>query len=50
MGDVNVSLAPVLAGLLIGATGYPLFDPVIAAGTAVRFGGAADVHAGPLTD
>jgi cation diffusion facilitator family transporter len=37
MGDVYVSLAPVLAGLLIGATGYPLFDPVIAAGIAVWF-------------
>jgi divalent metal cation (Fe/Co/Zn/Cd) transporter len=37
MGDVYVSLAPVLAGLLIDATGYPLFDPVIAAGIAVWF-------------
>ncbi len=37
MGDVYVSLAPVLAGLLISATGYSLFDPIIAAAVAVWF-------------
>jgi cobalt-zinc-cadmium efflux system protein len=37
MGDVYVSLAPVLAGVLISVTGYSLFDPVIAAAIAVRF-------------
>ncbi len=30
MGDVWVSLAPVVAGLLVIATGRPLFDPIIA--------------------
>jgi Co/Zn/Cd efflux system component len=37
MGDVYVSLAPVLAGVLISVTGYSLFDPVIAAAIAVWF-------------
>ena len=37
MGDVWVSLAPVGAGLLLMLTGYPLFDPLIAAGVAVWF-------------
>ena len=37
MGDVWVSLAPVGAGLLLMLTGYPFFDPLIAAGVAVWF-------------
>jgi cation diffusion facilitator family transporter len=37
MGDVWVSLAPVLAGLLLMLTGYTLFDPLIAAAVAVWF-------------
>jgi cation diffusion facilitator family transporter len=37
IGDVYVSLAPVLAGLLITVTGYALFDPLIAAAIAVWF-------------
>jgi len=35
MGDVYVSLAPVLAGLLVTVSGYSLFDPLIASGIAV---------------
>jgi cobalt-zinc-cadmium efflux system protein len=35
LGDVWVSLAPVLAGALLLLTGYPLFDPLIAGGVAV---------------
>jgi cobalt-zinc-cadmium efflux system protein len=34
IGDVYVSLAPVAAGLLISLTGYPIFDPLIAAAIA----------------
>jgi len=34
-GDVYVSLAPVLAGLLLTVSGYSLFDPLIASGIAV---------------
>jgi cation diffusion facilitator family transporter len=37
IGDVWVSLAPVVAGLLLSVTGYPLFDPLIAAGVAIWF-------------
>jgi cation diffusion facilitator family transporter len=35
MGDVYVSLAPVLAGLLGTVSGYSFFDPLIASGIAV---------------
>ena len=35
MGDVYVSLAPVLAGLLVTVSGYSFFDPLIAGGIAV---------------
>jgi cation diffusion facilitator family transporter len=35
IGDVYVSLAPVVAGLLVTVTGYSIFDPLIAAGIAV---------------
>jgi cation diffusion facilitator family transporter len=35
LGDVSVSLAPVVAGLLVLMTGYSLFDPLIAGGIAV---------------
>jgi cobalt-zinc-cadmium efflux system protein len=37
MGDVWVSLAPVLAGILVTATGYAVFDPVIAGLIALWF-------------
>ena len=37
LGDVWVSLAPVLAGLLLVATGYSFFDPLIAGAVAVWF-------------
>jgi Co/Zn/Cd efflux system component len=37
VGDVYVSLAPVLAGLLVTLTGLSLFDPLIAGGIAVWF-------------
>jgi len=37
MGDVWVSLAPVVAGLLLSLTGYAFFDPLIASGVAVWF-------------
>jgi cation diffusion facilitator family transporter len=35
LGDVWVSLAPVAAGLLIAATGYAIFDPIVAAAVAL---------------
>ena len=35
MGDVYVSIAPVMAGLLIITTGYSVFDPIIACGIGV---------------
>lgn len=35
LGDVYVSLAPVLAGVLIIATGQPIFDPLVAGGIAM---------------
>jgi Co/Zn/Cd efflux system component len=35
LGDIQVSLAPVLSGLLVIATGYSFFDPLIAAGVAL---------------
>ncbi len=35
LGDVYVSLLPVLAGVLVVATGRPFFDPLLAAGVAV---------------
>jgi cation diffusion facilitator family transporter len=35
IGDVWVSLAPVLAGVLLTATGYSVFDPLIAGAIAV---------------
>lgn len=35
IGDVYVSLAPVLAGLLIAVTGHSFFDPLIAGGIAL---------------
>jgi Co/Zn/Cd efflux system component len=37
LGDVWVSLAPVVAGLLLSLTGYAFFDPLIASGVAVWF-------------
>ena len=37
LGDVWVSLAPVLAGLLLIVTGYSFFDPLIAGAVAVWF-------------
>lgn len=37
MGDVYVSLAPVVAGVLIAITGYSLFDTLIAGAIAVWF-------------
>jgi cation diffusion facilitator family transporter len=35
LGDVWVSLAPVAAGLLVAATGYAVFDPIVAAAVAL---------------
>jgi cation diffusion facilitator family transporter len=35
MGDVYVSLAPVVAGVLLILTGYPFFDPLIAGAIAI---------------
>jgi cobalt-zinc-cadmium efflux system protein len=35
MGDVYVSIAPVMAGLLIITTGYSVLDPIIACGIAL---------------
>jgi Co/Zn/Cd efflux system component len=35
IGDVYVSLAPVLAGVLVTVSGYSLFDPLIAGGIAL---------------
>jgi cobalt-zinc-cadmium efflux system protein len=35
LGDVYVSLAPVLAGLLLTITGHSFFDPLIAGGIAL---------------
>ena len=35
VGDVFVSLAPVLAGLLVTASGRSLFDPLVAGGIAI---------------
>jgi cation diffusion facilitator family transporter len=35
LGDVQVSLAPVLSGVLVSLTQFPAFDPLIAAGIAV---------------
>ncbi|HAO43275.1 MAG TPA: hypothetical protein DD655_08080 [Halieaceae bacterium] len=35
VGDVYVSLAPVLAGVLVTVSGYSLFDPLIAGGIAL---------------
>lgn len=37
IGDVWVSLAPVVAGLLLILTGQPLFDPLIAGAVAIWF-------------
>jgi cobalt-zinc-cadmium efflux system protein len=37
LGDVWVSLAPVLAGVLLIATGYSFFDPLIAGAVAMWF-------------
>jgi divalent metal cation (Fe/Co/Zn/Cd) transporter len=37
LGDVWLSLAPVVAGLLLSLTGYAFFDPLIASGVAVWF-------------
>lgn len=37
LGDVWVSLAPVLAGVLLIATGYSFFDPLIAGAVAIWF-------------
>jgi cation diffusion facilitator family transporter len=37
MGDVYVSLAPVVAGFLIALTGYSLFDTLVAGAIAVWF-------------
>jgi len=35
LGDVQVSLAPVLSGVLVSVTHYPVFDPLIALAIAV---------------
>jgi cobalt-zinc-cadmium efflux system protein len=35
MGDVFVSLAPVLAGLLVTLSGHSIFDPLVAGGIAL---------------
>ena len=35
MGDVWVSLAPVVAGLLVTVTGYDIFDPLVAGAIAI---------------
>lgn len=35
LGDIQVSLAPALSGLLVIATGYSFFDPLIAGGVAL---------------
>jgi cobalt-zinc-cadmium efflux system protein len=35
LGDVYVSLAPVLAGLLLTISGHSFFDPLIAGGIAL---------------
>ncbi len=35
LGDIQVSLAPVLSGVLVIATGYSFFDPLIAGGVAL---------------
>ncbi len=35
LGDIQVSLAPALSGLLVIATGYSFFDPFIAGGVAL---------------
>jgi cobalt-zinc-cadmium efflux system protein len=35
VGDIWVSLAPVLAGILLVATGYSIFDPIIAGAVAL---------------
>jgi cobalt-zinc-cadmium efflux system protein len=35
LGDVQVSLAPVICGVLVMITGKPWFDPLIAAGIAI---------------
>jgi cobalt-zinc-cadmium efflux system protein len=40
LGDVWVSLAPVVAGLLLVVTGYSFFDPLIAGAIAVWFIGS----------
>jgi cation diffusion facilitator family transporter len=40
MGDVWISLAPVLAGLLVMASGYPIFDPIVAGLVAIWFIGS----------
>ena len=40
MGDVWISLAPVLAGVLITLSGYPIFDPIIAGLIAIWFIGS----------
>jgi cation diffusion facilitator family transporter len=37
LGDVWVSLAPALAGILLITTGYSFFDPLIAGGVAIWF-------------
>lgn len=37
LGDVWVSLAPVVAGVLLVATGWPIFDPIVAALVAIWF-------------
>jgi cobalt-zinc-cadmium efflux system protein len=37
LGDVWVSLAPVIAGVLLVATGWPIFDPLVAALVAIWF-------------
>ncbi len=37
MGDVYVSLAPVVAGVLIALTGYSLFDTLVAGGIGMWF-------------
>ena len=37
LGDVSVSLAPVAAGVLVGLTGQPIFDPLVAAAVALWF-------------
>jgi FtsP/CotA-like multicopper oxidase with cupredoxin domain len=44
IGDVYVSLAPVLAGVVVAVSGYSFFDPLIAGGIALWIIGAGEDH------